>query len=88
MAAQLRNDTTLPALGHMPELTRRRSTDAAPEECRHVYYGDVRVGTIANRSGIPRGEDPSGWSPCATAKDAGSGAAARETLPLVNAASE
>jgi len=27
----------------MPELTRRRSPDAA-EECWHVYYGDVCVG--------------------------------------------
>ena len=30
----------------MPALTRRRSADA-PEECWHVYYGNVRVGTIA-----------------------------------------
>jgi hypothetical protein len=29
----------------MPELTRRQSTDAR-EECWHVYYGDVHVGTI------------------------------------------
>jgi hypothetical protein len=29
----------------MPALTRRRSTDAR-EECWHIYYGDVRVGTI------------------------------------------
>jgi len=36
----------------MPELTRRRSPDAA-EECWHVYYGDVCVGTIALRSGNP-----------------------------------
>jgi hypothetical protein len=28
----------------MPELTRRRSPDA-PDECWHVYFGDVRVGT-------------------------------------------
>jgi hypothetical protein len=28
----------------MPALTRRRSPDA-PDECWHVYYGDVRVGT-------------------------------------------
>jgi hypothetical protein len=36
----------------MPELTRRRSTDAR-EECWHVYYGDVQAGTIAIRSGNP-----------------------------------
>ena len=38
----------------MPALTRRRNLEAA-EECWHVYYGDVRVGTIAirERRGIP-----------------------------------
>jgi hypothetical protein len=44
----------------MPELTRRRSLDA-PEDCWHVYYGDVRVGTIAIRTGVPHHEDPWGW---------------------------
>jgi hypothetical protein len=44
----------------MPALTRRRSTDA-PEECWHIYYGDVQVGTIAIRIGIPHDEDPWGW---------------------------
>ena len=38
----------------MPALTRRRSPDAR-EECVHVYYGDVRVGTIAMRTGAPSG---------------------------------
>jgi hypothetical protein len=33
-----------------------------PEECWHVYYGDVRVGTIAIRTGMPPGEDPWQWS--------------------------
>ena len=41
----------------MPELTRRRSTDAR-EECWHIYYGDVHAGTVAIRSGIPHDEDP------------------------------
>jgi hypothetical protein len=45
----------------MPALTRRRSTDA-PEECWHIYYGDVHVGTVAIRSGIPHDEDPWGWA--------------------------
>jgi hypothetical protein len=45
----------------MPELTRRRSLDA-PDECWHVYYGDVRVGTVAIRTGMPPGEDPLGWA--------------------------
>jgi hypothetical protein len=44
----------------MPELTRRRSTEAR-EECWHIYYGDVRAGTIAIRIGIPHDEDPWGW---------------------------
>src|ERR1700682_3599501 len=45
----------------MPALTRRRSTDAR-EECWHIYYGDVRVGTIAVRSGNPHDTDPWQWS--------------------------
>jgi hypothetical protein len=45
----------------MPELTRRRSLEAR-DECWHVYYGDVRVGTIAIRTGMPPGEDPWSWA--------------------------
>jgi hypothetical protein len=45
----------------MSELTRRRDLEAA-DECWHVYYGDVRVGTIAKRIGIPFGEYPWGWA--------------------------
>jgi hypothetical protein len=45
----------------MPALTRRRDLEA-PDECWHVYYGDVRVGTIAERVGIPFDEDPWGWA--------------------------
>jgi hypothetical protein len=44
----------------MPDLTRRRDLQA-PEECWHVYYGDVRAGTIAKRAGIPTDGDPWGW---------------------------
>ena len=44
----------------MPELTRRRSTDAR-EECWHVYYGDVLAGTIAIGSGNPHDKDPWEW---------------------------
>jgi hypothetical protein len=44
----------------MPELTRRRYRER--HDCWHVYYGDVRVGTIALRTGIPHDEDPWGWS--------------------------
>ena len=45
----------------MPALTRRRSPDAH-QETWLVYYGDVRVGSIAIRSGNPAATDPSGWS--------------------------
>jgi len=45
----------------MAALTRRRSPDA-PDECRNVYFGDVRVGTIAIHTGMPHGEDPWGWA--------------------------
>jgi hypothetical protein len=45
----------------MPQLIRRRSTDAR-EECWHVYYGDVHVGTIAKRVGNPHDTDPWEWS--------------------------
>ena len=45
----------------MPALTRRRAPEAR-EECWHIYSGDVHVGTIAIRAGIPHDEDPWGWS--------------------------
>jgi hypothetical protein len=41
--------------------TRRRSTDA-PHATWHIYCGDVRVGSIALRSGNPADTDPWGWS--------------------------
>jgi hypothetical protein len=44
----------------MPQLTRRRSD--AREDCWHVYFGDVHVGTIAIRSGILHDKDSWGWS--------------------------
>jgi hypothetical protein len=44
----------------MPALTRRRSADHR-HKCWHIYYGDVHVGTIAIRIGIPHDEDPWGW---------------------------
>jgi hypothetical protein len=44
----------------MPALTLRRSPDR--NDCWHVYYGDVRVGSIAKRIGIPRDQAPWGWS--------------------------
>jgi hypothetical protein len=44
----------------MPNLTRRRNPDA-PQETWLIYFGDVRVGTIAMRSGNPADTDPWGW---------------------------
>jgi hypothetical protein len=38
-----------------------RSTDSR-DECWHVYYGDVRAGTIAIRAGNPHDTDPWEWS--------------------------
>jgi hypothetical protein len=45
----------------MSALTRRRIPDARQESWL-VYYGDVRVGTIATRSGNPTDTDPWGWT--------------------------
>jgi hypothetical protein len=42
----------------MPELSRRQDPD---RNCWHVYYGDVRVGTIAERAGVPVDVDQWGW---------------------------
>lgn len=44
----------------MPALTRRLYPYIA--DCWHVYYGDVRVGSIALRTGQPRDEDPWEWN--------------------------
>jgi hypothetical protein len=43
----------------MPKLTRRRYPER--QDCWHVHYGDVHVGTIAIRTGVPHDEDPWGW---------------------------
>ena len=43
----------------MPTLTRRRYPERP--DCWHVYYGDVRVGTIARRVGNPFDTDPWEW---------------------------
>jgi len=41
-------------------LTRRRNLEAS-DECRQIYFGDVRVGTIAIRTGNPHDTDPWEW---------------------------
>jgi hypothetical protein len=43
----------------MPELTRRHYPER--QDCWHVYYGDVQVGTIAIRTGVPHHADSWGW---------------------------
>jgi hypothetical protein len=44
----------------MPTRTRRRYPEQP--DCWHVYYGDVRVGTIARRVGNPHDTDPWEWN--------------------------
>jgi hypothetical protein len=43
----------------MPALTRRRYSERP--DCWHVYYGDVHVGTIASRTGVPVDVNRWGW---------------------------
>jgi hypothetical protein len=43
----------------MPALTRRRSKDARAEGWP-IFYGDVQVGTIGIRAGVPVGVDWAG----------------------------
>jgi hypothetical protein len=47
------------SMRHAP-LTRRRSEHH--RHCWHVYYGDVHVGTIAERTGNPHDTHPWEWS--------------------------
>jgi hypothetical protein len=44
----------------MLPLTRRRDPEAC-EECWHIYYNDVRVGTISRSTGAPHDEDLWTW---------------------------
>ena len=44
----------------MPALTRCRSKDT-PEESWRIFYGDVPVGWIGIRAGVPTGVDQWGW---------------------------
>ena len=43
----------------MPDLTRRRCPER--QDCWHIYSGDVRVGTIARRTGCPVDVDQWSW---------------------------
>ena len=40
-------------------LTRRRYPER--QDCWHIYFGDVHVGTIARRDGQPHDQDPWQW---------------------------
>ncbi|MGB6396098.1 MAG: hypothetical protein WBF73_10460 [Bradyrhizobium sp.] len=44
----------------IPVLTRRRDQDRR-DECWLIYFGDIYVGTLAIRSGIPHDQAPWGW---------------------------
>ena len=45
----------------MPALTRRRS-DNPHQETWHVHFGDVHIGTIGERAGVPVDVDQWDWS--------------------------
>jgi hypothetical protein len=45
----------------MAALTRRRSNNAHAESWQ-IFYGDVQVGTIGIRAGVPTDVDQWGWS--------------------------
>jgi hypothetical protein len=45
----------------MPELTRRREK-GPHQESWHVYYGDVQVGWIGERAGVPKDVEQWGWA--------------------------
>src|SRR5438445_6740246 len=46
----------------MPLLTRRRSKDDPHRETWLIYFGDVRVGAIGRRAGVPNSAPQWGWS--------------------------
>jgi hypothetical protein len=39
----------------------RRRVQGAQQQCWHVFYGDVHVGTITERAGVPHDVDRWGW---------------------------
>ena len=63
----------------MSALTRRREKDRHQESWR-IYFGDVQVGWIGERAGVPKGVDQWGWScgfhPGSDVKDHARGTAA------------
>jgi hypothetical protein len=45
----------------VPDLTRRPHDDPQRKGW-HVYFGDVRIGHIAERAGVPKAADQWGWN--------------------------
>jgi hypothetical protein len=45
----------------MPALT-RRAVDNAHQETWHVYYGDIHIGAIAERAGVPKDVEQWEWN--------------------------
>ena len=52
----------MPYFYRMPTLTRRRDRRSRHQKTWQIYYGDVRVGTIGERAGVPIEADPWGWN--------------------------
>lgn len=46
----------------MPSLTRRRDKSAPHRETWGIYFGDVRIGSISRRAGVPTSAPQWGWS--------------------------
>jgi hypothetical protein len=44
----------------MPALTRRRDPEAH-HECWHIYFGDICIGWLGERAGVPKNVDQWGW---------------------------
>jgi hypothetical protein len=44
----------------LPDLTRRRDPDAH-QETWLIHYGDIHIGTISMRAGVPDSVDQWGW---------------------------
>lgn len=70
----------------MPALTRRREPDRH-QECWHIYYGDIPVGRITERAGVPVDVDQWEWAIGFYPVDHGPGGTA-ETFEQARAAFE
>jgi hypothetical protein len=68
----------------MPTLTRRRSLDHR-EQCWHIYFGHVHVGTITERVGNPHDTDQWEWN-CGFYPGSRPGEISSDTAPTFNRA--